>query len=189
MPLPDALKQFWHFLKQDTWPSFFVSLILIVIAIKFIFFPLLSAISSAPLPLVVVESCSMYHATPFDGWWERNRGWYEARNITNKDFKQFPLKNGLNKGDIVIVWGRGALKQGDIIIFKAETRYPIIHRIIAEQPRATKGDNNPDQLPFERAIADEDVMGKAAARIPALGWIKLVFFEALKAPESRGFCQ
>lgn len=188
MPLPNALKQFWHFLKQDTWPSFFVSLILIVIAIKFIFFPLLSTVSGAPLPLVVVESCSMYHPAAFNGWWERSAGWYEARNITQEKFKNFPLKNGLNKGDIVFVWGRGPFEQGDIVIFKAETRYPIIHRIIAEQPRATKGDNNPDQLPFEQVIQDNALMGKAIVRIPLLGWIKLVFFEPLKAPESRGFC-
>lgn len=188
MSFVDAVKQFWHFLKQDTWPSFFVSLILIVIAIKFIFFPLLSAISGVPLPLVVVESCSMYHPIAFNGWWERNAGWYETRNITKENFRNFPLKNGLNKGDIVIVWGRGSLHQGDIIIFKAETRYPIIHRVITEQPRATKGDNNPDQLPFERTIQDNTLMGKAVTRIPALGWIKLVFFEPLKAPESRGLC-
>jgi signal peptidase I len=130
----------------------------------------------------------MYHPAAFNGWWERNAGWYETRNITKEDFKNFTLKNGLNKGDIVIVWGRGSFKKGDIIIFKSETRYPIIHRIITEQPRATKGDNNPDQLSFERAIQNDALMGKAVARIPLLGWIKLFFFEPLKAPENRGFC-
>ena len=188
MPTPSALTSFWNFLRQDTWPSFFVSLVLIVMLIKFIFFPFISLITGTPLPLVVVESCSMYHAAPFDGWWERNQGWYESRNITLRDFTHFSLRNGLNKGDIVIVWGRSAIGRGDIIIFNSQTRYPIIHRIIAENPRATKGDNNPDQLSFERAIPDSALVGKAVARIPYLGWIKLIFFEWLKDPESRGFC-
>jgi len=146
-------------------------------------------ITGAPLPLVVVESCSMYHSTSFQGWWERNKGWYEPRNITFTDFKKFPLKNGLNKGDIVIVWGKSVIKRGDIMIFRAETRYPVIHRVIAEQPKATKGDNNPDQLLFERAIPNDALMGKAVARIPYLGWIKLIFFETLKEPDSKGFCK
>ena len=188
MPIKKTLLSFWDFLRKDTWPSFFVSLILIVIFIKLIFFPALTIITGAPLPLVVVESCSMYHAASFQGWWERNKGWYEQRNVTLADFEEFPLKNGLNKGDIVIVWGKGEMQRGDIIIFSAKTRYPVIHRVITENPRATKGDNNPDQLLFERTISDNALMGKAVAKIPYLGWIKLIFFEALKEPNSRGFC-
>lgn len=189
MSLSEVIIQFRNFLRKDTWSSFSVSLILIIIFIKFLFFPVLATITSTPLPLVVVESCSMYHPVAFDGWWGRNQGWYEARNITKENFKDFSLKNGLNKGDIVFVWGRGEYKQGDIIIFNAETRYPIIHRIITEKQRSTKGDNNPDQLSFERTIADEQVIGKAVGRIPLLGWIKLIFFEFLKNPEARGFCK
>ena len=188
MPIKKTLISFWDFLRKDTWPSFFVSLILIVIFIKLIFFPALTIITGAPLPLVVVESCSMYHTASFQGWWERNKGWYEQRNVTLADFEEFPLKNGLNKGDIVIVWGKGEMQRGDIIIFSAKTRYPVIHRVITENPRATKGDNNPDQLLFERTISDNALMGKAVAKIPYLGWIKLIFFEALKEPNSRGFC-
>ena len=185
----ESLKKFWRFLKQDTWPSFFVSLILIVLIIKFILFPLLSLLLSTPLPLVVVESCSMYHPVAFDGWWDRSAGWYEAENISRATFAAFPFKNGLNKGDIILVTGRSSYQQGDVIIFAAETRYPIIHRLIHEQPRATKGDNNPDQLPFERNISEKVLVGKAVARVPLLGWIKLIFFEPLKPAHLRGFCQ
>lgn len=188
MSAPSAMRTFWNFLRKDTWSSFFVSLILIVIFIKLIFFPFLSLITGTPLPLVVVESCSMYHPIAFEGWWERNRGWYEPRNVTKEEFNRFSLKNGLNKGDIAIVWGQGTYNQGDIVIFNAETRYPIIHRIITQQPLSTKGDNNPDQLPFERSIPPNAFIGKAVARIPYLGWVKLIFFEPLKSPESRGWC-
>ena len=188
MPFTEALKKFWNFLKQDTWPSFFVSLILIILIIKLVFFPLLSLMLNTPLPLVVVESCSMYHAVSFDGWWERNADWYEKENISHATFAAFPFRNGLNKGDIILVTGLGSYQQGDVIIFTAETRYPIIHRLVHEQPRATKGDNNPDQLPFEHAISEKVLIGKAVARVPLLGWLKLIFFEPLKTPEQRGFC-
>ena len=184
-----SAKRFWNFLRKDTWQSFFVSLVLIIILIKFIVFPSIELITNTPLPLVVVESCSMYHPISFDGWWERNAGWYERRNITKTEFSAFPLKGGLNKGDIVLVWGRSTPKRGDVIIFNAETRYPIIHRMISEDPLETKGDNNPDQLSLEHSIAPNAVVGISIARIPMLGWIKLIFFEPLKPASERGFCK
>ena len=74
----NQIGKFWAFLKKDTWQSWLVSLILIIIIIKFIFFPGLSFLTSSPLPLVVVESCSMYHESSFDSWWNSNAAYYEA---------------------------------------------------------------------------------------------------------------
>ena len=87
------------FLKEDSWQSWIVSLILIFIVIKWIFFPLLTIVTGSPLPLVVVESCSMYHESDFNEWWSRNAVWYESRNISKTDFESFSFKSGLNKGD------------------------------------------------------------------------------------------
>ena len=115
------LQKFWHFLKQDTWLSWFVSLVLIIVFIKFIFFPVLSLITGASLPLVVVESCSMYHESSFDPWWESNAKWYQSQGISKSDFESFPFKNGLNKGDIIFVWCRSSPDLGDIIIFNARS--------------------------------------------------------------------
>ncbi len=176
------------YLKQDTWHSWLVSMILIVIAIKFIFFPILSFINHAQLPLVVVESCSMYHGSSFNEWWQQKSLWYEGHNITKDQFAKFSLKNGLNKGDIIFVWGRSTYQKGNIIIFTAETKYPIIHRIINEKPFATKGDHNLDQLPLERNIPNTTIIGKAIGRVPLLGWVKLIFFEPFKPQEARGRC-
>ena len=61
MDVKESLKKFWAFLQEDSWQSWVVSLILIIIIIKFVFFPLLSFVTGTTLPLVVVESCSMYH--------------------------------------------------------------------------------------------------------------------------------
>ncbi len=185
----NVLKRFWHFLKQDSWQSWTVSLILTFIFIKFVFFPVLSLALATPLPLVVVESCSMYHEAGFDEWWERNSLWYTNNGITKAEFSSFKLKNGLNKGDVVIVSGRGSYRHGDIIIFRANFTYPLIHRIIKDEPLSTKGDHNGGQLDAEIDIDKDEVLGKAVARVPGLGWLKLVFFEGLKDREQRGFCR
>src|SRR3990167_5343344 len=102
------LKKFWEFLKKDTWQSWLVSLVLTFIFIKFIFFPFLSVALASELPLVVVESCSMYHSSDFEHWWEQNGPWYENEaDVSKEEFQQFILKNGFSKGDIILISGRG----------------------------------------------------------------------------------
>ena len=184
------LKRFWHFLKKDTWSSWAVSLILTFAAIKFILFPLLSFVFATSLPLVVVESCSMYHDTSFGPWLEQNSLWYELNNISASQFERFPFRNGLNKGDIVIVSGRGNYSVGDVIIFDSDFTYPLIHRVVRNDKNlATKGDHNGGQLFQEVGIERNQVIGHAIARVPAIGWLKLIFFEAMKDSEQRGFCK
>ena len=185
----NLFKKFWEFLKADTWQSWVVSLILAFIIIKFMFFPLLSFSLGTQLPLVVVESCSMYHSTGFDDWWQRNSVWYEREGITKSDFREYSFKGGLNKGDIVLVTGRGGRDIGDVIIFEANQRFPLIHRLVMEQPYGTKGDNNNVQLDIETSIDEEEILGRAVFRVPALGWLKLAFFEGSKPPNERGFCK
>ncbi len=183
------LKRFWHFLKQDTWQSWAVSLLLMFVCIKLILFPLLSLSLGTPLPLVVVESCSMYHAVDFEAWWEQNALWYESKGIHKSDFDTFSFKNGLNKGDVIVVSGRSSPKLGDVIIFNADYTYPIIHRLIGMTPYSTKGDNNPGQLDKEQVIPADAVIGHSVARIPGLGWLKLVFFEPFRPDYEKGFCR
>ncbi len=183
------LKKFWVFLKKDTWQSWIVSLILAFFLIKFVFFPFLSWVFATPLPLVVVESCSMYHQDGFESWWSRNGLWYEEHGFTKEDFASSTFKNGLNKGDIVLVSGRGDYQKGDILIFNSQYKYPLIHRLVRIDPYDTKGDNNFAQLPGELGIEEEQFVGKAIGRVPGLGWIKLIFFEAARPSDQRGFCK
>ncbi len=197
----NKLKQFWKFLQKDTWQSWLVSLVLIIIFIKFVFFPILSLITSSPLPLVVVESCSMYHEADFGSWWESNKEWYKSKDIIEEQFQEFPFKNGLNKGDIIFVWGRTDYKIGDIIIFMPNKESlagnPLIHRIVETSPIGTKGDHNSGQLTLnnnvlktdETSIPQEKILGKSAIKIPAVGWLKLIFYEPFREPERRGFCR
>lgn len=182
-------RKFWEFLKQDTWQSWLVSLILTFVVIKFIFFPLLSFALGTSLPLVVVESCSMYHSTrDFDQWWEQNGLWYASKGISKEQFEKFSFKGGLNKGDIILVSGRVAKSEGNVIIFSADYAHPIIHRLVSINPLETKGDNNSGQLNEEQNIPQENVIGTAIARVPGFGWAKLIFFEGFKPKEQRGFC-
>ena len=201
MSFKQSMKKFWDFLQEDNWKSWSISLILLIILIKFIFFPTLSFITSSPLPLVVVESCSMYHESSFNEWWSGNYVWYEQNNITKSDFESFPFKKGLNKGDIIFVWGRSSYKKADIIIFNpnadASSKYPIIHRLVTLNPLGTKGDHNIKQLTRnnnpqnidETKVFSENIIGKSAFKIPLLGWIKLIFFEPFREAEQRGFCK
>lgn len=197
----NGLKRIWNYLKKDTWDSWLVSLVLLYVGIKFVFFPILAFATGSPMPLMVVESCSMYHGDNFNNWWNDSKGWYLGNGIDKEAFKEFAYKNGLNKGDIVFVWGRGDYNLGDVIIFsqnKESTRItPTIHREISESPIATKGDNNQAKLTIgnniyhldETNIAEERVLGKAVLRIPFAGWFKLIFFEPFRPASERGFCR
>src|SRR3989344_4769130 len=183
------LEQFWLFLKADTWQSWLVSILLIVLFIKLIFFPALSLFTGSSLPLVVIESCSMYHESGFEEWWYKNSERYESKNIAKSEFLSFPYKNGLNKGDIILVIGKEEYNSGEVIIFNAAAAHPLIHRIISFNPLSTKGDHNSNQLNIERSISENAVIGKAALRIPILGWIKLIFFEPFRPAAERGLCR
>lgn len=191
----NSLKHFWRWLwHSDSILSWIVSLIIAFIIVKFVFFPVLSLIFATQLPLVVIESSSMHHPGnflgniiqdygTFDNWWKLSGNWYQERSITEKQAENWPLRTGLEKGDIVIVYGRGEPKVGDIIIFNAYQAHPIIHRIVSIKQvngtkiYSTKGDNNSDQLTIEKEIPKDAIIGKAVYRIPKLGWAKLIFVD------------
>jgi len=200
MEIVEGWKRFWAFLKEDSWYSWIVSLVILVVLIRFVFFPGLSFVTGSSLPLVVIESCSLYHGSSFDSWWSDNGIWYESKGIEMEEFENFNYKNGLNKGDIIFVWGRGDYSNGDIIIFEPNPEstavHPIIHRIVDENPYETKGDHNLRQLTLtnnpqkidETNIPESKIIGKSVFRVPVLGWVKLIFFEPFRASPDRGFC-
>ncbi|MCR4284425.1 MAG: hypothetical protein NUV97_00060 [archaeon] len=187
----NSFKRFWKFLNKDTWASFIVTLVLAFFIIKFVFFPLLSLLTGTPLPLVIVESCSMYHHEEgFNKTFESSV--YEENGITIEDTKGWDFQNGFSKGDIIFVVSPKNAKVGDVIIFNGNSQYPLIHRVISDEGvYATKGDNyktNSEQLPVEKSINKDYVIGKALFKIPAIGWMKLIFFEGRKAERNRGLC-
>jgi len=183
------LKRFWRFLKKDTWQSTIVTLLIAFVVIKFIVFPLLSFATGTVLPLVIVESCSMYHS----GSWEDifASGIYNPYNLGVGDAQKWSLGNGFTKGDIIFVVSAENLEVGDVIIFNGGQANPIIHRVIDIQENGgvtTKGDHNNGLLSVEKRISQEQILGKAVFRVPALGWVKLIFFDWMKPAGERGLC-
>ena len=190
-----ALRKAWNFIwYDDSLLSWILAVAVAFVIVKLIFFPLLSAILGTSLPLVVVESGSMSHpqagffgntfATEkaFDKWWEKQAGWYVSRGFGRESFLNWPFRTGMEAGDIIIVFNAKKVNIGDIIIFSANQKHPIIHRVInvkeekdKERSYSTKGDNNIEQLESEREIPSRNVLGKAVFRIPKLGWLKLGF--------------
>ena len=190
-------KKFWYIVWEDeSLLGWIISLIFAFLIIKFIFFPGLALVFGASMPLVVVESSSMHHPgnfianyfqsdSLFHEWWQQSGKWYEDINIDEQQAEKWSLKNGLEIGDVIVVWRVGELKIGDIIVFEANQKYPIIHRIInisevnGRKVYSTKGDNNMGQLFVEQRIPEDSIIGKAVFRIPLIGWVKLVFVKML----------
>lgn len=196
MEIKEGAQKFWNFLKEDSWPSFFVGLIIALIVIKFILFPVLTLLTGTALPLVIVESCSMYHSGDWNVILSSNI--YLDNNIYIENVSNFTLVGGFTKGDIIFVLGPKNLKVGDVIIFNSGRPTPIIHRVVSIEKDlqgnivySTKGDNfmtNPRQLPEEEIINEKNVVGKAVFKVPFIGWIKLIFFDWMKPENQRGFC-
>ncbi len=205
-----SVRRIWNFLQEDSWPSFAVTLILAFVVIKFVFFPGLSFLTGTSLPLVIVESCSMYHHE--DGFAQSfESSVYDDYGLGLEDTANWDFQNGFSKGDVIFVVGADDIDVGDVIIFNAGARYPLIHRVIESpgddsspirddptgpgepdgESYATKGDNyrtNSLQLDSEKSISEDQLVGKALFRIPAIGWAKLIFFEAGRSSRDRGMC-
>jgi signal peptidase I len=200
--LKKYLDKFWFLLfKDESWKGWIISVIVLFLFIKLIFFPVLSFITGTALPLAIVESCSMHHSNIFgdyNSWWENHKTKYSQLNITKKEFSDFTMKNGFTKGDILFIIRANPdkIKIGDIIIFQAPTQNPVIHRVIKIQEEngekifSTIGDNNNGQLSFEKEIKENQLVGKAILKIsPYAGWAKLIFFESSRISQERGICR
>jgi len=189
--MKEFLKNTWNFLwHSDSLASWIVSFILAFLIVKFIIYAGIGALLGTGYPIVAVVSGSMEHnGMDFDSWWEENGGWYEDNGITEEEFNDFKFKNGFNKGDIMILVGAESksINNGDILVFEANSKHPVIHRVVDEWEDdgafyfQTKGDNNPDshvQL-GETEIPENRLIGKAVFRVPLLGWVKIVFAELI----------
>jgi signal peptidase I len=185
--MKEEMRRFWKWLRGDSWGALVVTLLIAFILIKFIIFPTLSLATGTSLPLVIVESCSMYHSEDLETILAN--GIYGDNNIGIEDTSDWSFKNGFSKGDIIFVVGAGEVKVGEVIIFHAGQGNPIIHRAIKTVDGVTtKGDNNDGLLPQEQNIPGEAILGKAVFRVPFLGWIKLIFFEPFRSDSEKGLC-
>jgi signal peptidase I len=191
--LKKILKKVWYFIWEDNsiW-SWLINVVLAFIIIKFIVYTGLGLLLATSHPIVAVVSESMEHKSGFDEWWDKNDKWYLENDIDKDEFSQFSLRNGFNKGDIIILIGKKPEKipVGDIIVFRNGRPDPIIHRVVEKWQEndeyfyQTKGDNNQDSIKNsiidETEINEDQVIGKALFKIPFLGYVKILFVEILR---------
>ncbi len=191
--------------EDNSMLSWVVNVILAFVIIKFVVYPLLGFLLFTSNPIVAVVSCSMEHAATdcgkgggyricgtqlekranfnFDDYWKLCGKWYDEKNISKDAFSAYPFGKGFNKGDLMILKGKkpSELKTGDVIVFKGAEKDPVIHRIVSTSQEggdyvfSTKGDNNDNQLSYERSIQSDLIIGKAVIKLPYLGNVKIFF--------------
>jgi signal peptidase I len=195
----------WHFLwYEDSVASWIVSILIAFVLIKFVIYPGLGLVMGTQFPVVAVVSESMEHNGSFDQWWSGTpaqpgqEDLYLEFNITKQEFQEFPLHNGFNKGDIIILVGTKPedIKLGQVIVYWGGKQYPIIHRVVeidhdqyGDLYFQTKGDHNRGQItpnlmnPYlnEKNVTTNQIVGRAVLRVPYLGWVKIGFVNLLNA--------
>jgi len=195
-------KFFWH---EDSLWSWLANIIVAFLIIKFIIYPLLGLLLGTSFPIVAVVSESMEHGLygntlcgqdlpqfqeSFANYWQVCGAWYENYGITKTQFQNFPFPDGFRKGDVIILWRANEknLQLGDVLIFQSVKAQPLIHRVVrigeedGEIFYQTKGDHNANsyQSLRETEISLDRVYGKGILRLPYLGWLKILFVDAVK---------
>jgi signal peptidase I len=193
MKIRKILKETWNFIwNSNSWLSWVVNVLLAFLIVKFIFYPGVGLLFSTDYPIVAVVSESMEHDGDFDLWWNSQKDFYSNYNISKEEFLNYDFKNGFSKGDIMVVFGKDfeKLERGDVIVFKASLRNPIIHRIIVkneeEKSFTTKGDHNLRSRGDEIGIKMDRIHGKAVLRVPYLGWIKILAVDLIRVVKGVG---
>ena len=206
MSLKYHCKKVWKFFwDEDSIWSWLANIIVAFLLIRYIVYPVLGIVLGTSFPIVAVVSESMEHGLhnddlcgrelekfqhSFDNYWDECGQWYEEKEITKEQFLNFPLKNGFDKGDVIILWraNKNNLNVGDVLVFQGNKPQPIIHRVVKsweedeEQFYQTKGDHNRDSFkPIKETMIEEDrILGKGIIKIPYLGWIKILFVDLVK---------
>lgn len=137
------------------------------------------------LPIVAVMTSSMVHDSTTN--YRHYQFLQEKFNYTQEEINSWPIKNGFNPGDVLIIKGvpTEEIEVGDVIVFKHKDQpVPIIHRVVDIENGYpyTKGDHNPVMDPdcklFDREVVGcwdrAEIKGKAVLWIPFLGVPKLI---------------
>ncbi|MEK6900453.1 MAG: signal peptidase I [Nanoarchaeota archaeon] len=199
--------KFWRFIWHDeSVSSLLANIVIAFLIIRFIFYPLLGVVLGTSFPIVAVVSESMEHGLhqgqlcgqsfveyreSFDNYWKICGSWYTQVGISDEQFKKFTLSDGFNKGDVILLWraDKDNIQVGDVLIFQGTKPQPIIHRVVkiwqedSKYYYQTKGDHNSGSIQGdygETSISQERIYGKGILRIPYLGWVKILFVDAVR---------
>ncbi|MBI4151343.1 signal peptidase I [Candidatus Woesearchaeota archaeon] len=201
------VKKGWnYFWREDSLGSWLLNILVAFLLIRYVVYPVLGVVLGTHFPIVAVVSESMEHSTfngilcgkspqeyreSFDNYWDTCGNWYVQHGISKEEFQQFPLRDGFNKGDVIILWRANGnnIHVGDVLVFQASKPQPIIHRVVSVKTEGgktvyqTKGDHNADSIEpvlGEHQIDQSRIEGKGVIRIPYLGWLKILFVEAVR---------
>lgn len=204
----EQIKRFWKFTwNDDSLASYISALIVSIILIKFVIFPVLGFTFNTDYPVVAIVSGSMEHKISneiicsnrvqgvssqkldLNEYWDYCGDYYENNyDIQLDDFKDFKYNNGLNIGDVMVLYGKDTseIEIGDVLVFVPQDerfyqqRGPVIHRVVniyyedGKRYFQTKGDHNGQSyLNFENKISEESVIGVGVFRVPYLGYPRL----------------
>lgn len=135
MSLGEIKKKFVDFLREIL--EVIITLLIIILVSR------LTLGANMLVPLVAVTSQSMLHQS--DSW----RNWLISQGFSNEEIEKFPMQNGFDRGDMILVItpnGKGKIfdfefptvfsetKLGDVIIYERDFAHgggePIIHRVV-----------------------------------------------------------
>lgn len=213
------LKKFWKFMwYDDSALSYVVTLIVAFVFIKFLFLPVIGAALGNDFPVVAIVSGSMEHKIVnheicgvykpsirnkdlnFDDWWDICGYYYVENYGFDEDlFLDFDYKNGLNTGDVMVIYGKKAenIEVGEVLVFVPgdlnwySSHGPVIHRVVekwevdGEYHFKTKGDHNSlssSAANFESDISEDDIIGVPVFRVPLVGYVRIWFSQFFLTP-------
>lgn len=215
--LLNYLKKFWNYIwHDDSLGSYILHFIFAFVVIKFMLFPVIGFALNNDYPIVAIVSGSMEHkvvynrvcnvhiadiqskSLDYDEWWNYCGSYYQSNyNLSKETFSQFEYKNGLNIGDVMILYGKDPQKieVGEVLVFIPqdkrffEQKGPVIHRVVQKWTDEngkihfrTKGDHNPVSIDnFENDIIEDNVIGVSVARVPFIGYAKILLNNAILA--------
>ncbi len=114
----------------------------------------------------------------------QDESWREYFEAHDYDPSQFPIQDGFERGDMLIIEGVGSVTEisiGDVIVFDTGQPTPLVHRVVdirnenGEVRLTTRGDANRGSLSVEKSIKPEQLIGKVIFVIPKLGYLSLWF--------------
>ncbi|MFP4402170.1 MAG: signal peptidase I [Candidatus Nanoarchaeia archaeon] len=214
----DRAKSYINYIfKGDDLLSHVLFFVVLFILFKFILLPSIGFVLNTSYPMTAIVSESMEQdlndrvcgKVPSSSatYWQTCGTLYEQEfNISGEEFELFPYSDGMNRGDVIIVYGKDPsnINVGDIVLFKGqdkvqlpngeeESRFyldygPIIHRVVEKKFEndtyyfTTKGDNNPQVISYEKNIPQEDIIGVAVIRVPYLGLINYWAYQYVIGP-------
>ena len=175
-----SLKKIWHFLwEEESIASYVAFIVIAFVLLRFVLFPGVLFVTGYS-DIAAVVSSSMQHDELTDHTFY---DWLKFHDFNMSEVKNWPYLDGLNVGDVIAVKKVPPedIHVGDIILFYSP-RGQIIHRVIyihkdnnGKYYYTTKGDANPVILDIEKDIPYKEVKGKLVARVPYLGWPKVIF--------------